>query len=343
MGNNVKIIVGGKNRYFSNVNKLGIGLQDGGESLWVDKSNTEANQIVGKDADGNDYIVTTDIGGNIVKTMLPTEIRVVTRPNKTSYVDGETIDYAGMVVKAYDANGNVWSDSRHPNGIIPINELTLITSKIEVDYETAIWGTDGEVYVGSTLASNNLWYGIRNNNYDDALDVTIPVYGIICNEWTSVASVVGYFDIIFYYDIIPFYVALIRRAWYGEMTLGYIIAFREKPSLQAVVVTRDGGPGSRGYSSLDTSSSASDRINTYTYDNKTVYYLYKSMQYTTEEHPEGFTSYIQPRTNFVNQGAMAWAMVYEEWPAQQFVPISWNRPGDGKELRTSIALSVFEA
>ena len=53
----------------------------------------------------------------------PEQIRVVTPPDRTTYDTGDTIDYTGMVVKAFKADGSVWSNSNYPNGVIPNEEL----------------------------------------------------------------------------------------------------------------------------------------------------------------------------------------------------------------------------
>lgn len=67
-----------------------------------------ATSVTGRDrTDGNDYNITTDPQTQeIVRTKIPTGIIIATPPTKTAYVDGETIDYSGMVVKTVDGNGN---------------------------------------------------------------------------------------------------------------------------------------------------------------------------------------------------------------------------------------------
>lgn len=58
-------------------------------------------------ADCNDYNITVNPQTDeIVKTKIPSGIIIATPPTKTTYVDGETINYSGMVVKTVDGNGN---------------------------------------------------------------------------------------------------------------------------------------------------------------------------------------------------------------------------------------------
>lgn len=74
---------------------------------------------------GEDTTVTTTPEGEITITTIPHSIQVDTPPSVTTYADGATIDFSGMVVKAYLKSGEVWTDASHPNGIIPISELIL--------------------------------------------------------------------------------------------------------------------------------------------------------------------------------------------------------------------------
>lgn len=58
--------------------------------------------IVGKDPEtGEEQAVTVDENGELVTTRLPEKIAVTTRPTKTEYTDGQTINPTGIVVHAY--------------------------------------------------------------------------------------------------------------------------------------------------------------------------------------------------------------------------------------------------
>lgn len=63
--------------------------------------------VVGRWSDGNDYVVGIDESGDIVQTKVPSSIAVTTPPTKTEYHVGETIDFSGIVVSAYDNSGNL--------------------------------------------------------------------------------------------------------------------------------------------------------------------------------------------------------------------------------------------
>ena len=100
------------------------------------------SSIKGVDPDtGNESLVTVDENGNIEKTDLPSSIRVETPPDIVEYIDGVALDYTGLVVKAYKKNGQLWTDADHPDGIIPINELTLSETTADIDKVTISKGT----------------------------------------------------------------------------------------------------------------------------------------------------------------------------------------------------------
>jgi len=156
MGTSIKIKEGGNARAFS-TEKLKTALSDGGSCLWVPESsvpvisksisqngeyvaadegkygyytlyvNGYGTQVVGKRQDGNTFRVfnTNGVGSPLEVELAPTEIRVTTKPTRSSYYGLEIIDYSGMVVQAYDSTGNLYNNPNYPQGIIPPNELIL--------------------------------------------------------------------------------------------------------------------------------------------------------------------------------------------------------------------------
>lgn len=98
--------------------------------------------VTGKGQDGNMYDVTVDPEtGDIVRTEVPAKMEITTPPPRVSYNDGDTIDYSGIVVTLYDGNGNVFTDSRYPDGIVPFSELVFPVDKAH--YEGGGEWTDG--------------------------------------------------------------------------------------------------------------------------------------------------------------------------------------------------------
>ena len=170
MSNSLTITVGGKPRHFFSVNKLGAALQGGGESLWINKSDQEVDYITGRDTDGNDYVVRKDTNGNIIKTKLPFAIRIVALPTIIDpYSDNP--DYTGMIVKAYDENGQIWENESYPGGMIPLNELNIEYGKIPSYEAESILNYLGKKYIACKytnrvhVISQKIWSSKGYNKY----------------------------------------------------------------------------------------------------------------------------------------------------------------------------------
>lgn len=90
----------------------------------------QTSSVTGKDPQtGQEITVTTNPEtGELVETVVPVEIRVIEPPTNPYgvYVDGQTITKDGMVVKAYDANGDEMQ-------IVPIGELTINPTTASID------------------------------------------------------------------------------------------------------------------------------------------------------------------------------------------------------------------
>lgn len=56
---------------------------------------------------------------------LPESIEIITQPTKLTYTEGEMIDLTGAVVSAKKSNGETWTSSQYPNGHIPLGELVV--------------------------------------------------------------------------------------------------------------------------------------------------------------------------------------------------------------------------
>lgn len=116
----------------------------------VNVPDTGAEIVAKSNRDGCRYKVTVDNRGILDYELLPSKLQVVTMPTKTTYDAGEQIDYTGMVVRLMDGKDEVFTDEQHPNGTIPLLELTLVRKPLpEVDVEVPIrWLSD---YDGSIL------------------------------------------------------------------------------------------------------------------------------------------------------------------------------------------------
>lgn len=152
MSEAIKIKEGGIDRSQNQIHKLKTNTVGGGVCFWVpeterqtdDKRITENgtytaeeegiygyDEIVvsvpntgsmgGKGADGNDYSITVDDNGYIVETKIPSAIRIETLPSRLQYTEGDAISYSGIVVGAYDAQGNRMQEVPFSELVFPIN------------------------------------------------------------------------------------------------------------------------------------------------------------------------------------------------------------------------------
>jgi len=87
-------------------------------------SNASSNSKTGKNSSGEDVNYSVDSNGNLVVKKVASTINVTTKPKFLTYRNGETINYAGIVVKAY-AGSSVYSGDDYPGGIIPTGELVF--------------------------------------------------------------------------------------------------------------------------------------------------------------------------------------------------------------------------
>lgn len=104
--------------------KLGDGSNEDGSNKYKGP-----NTVTGTDPNTNEPTsVSTDEDGNLVFSQIPAFIKVTTPPNTTSYSEGETIDYTGIIVCAYKADGSAFpldNGSGTFGNQIPFSELTF--------------------------------------------------------------------------------------------------------------------------------------------------------------------------------------------------------------------------
>ena len=185
MSKDITIQEGGTARTFTGVTKLKTAKTGGGSCYWVPEEETQlghksitadgtyyaatdgyygfeyvvVNGITGKDPnadDDDDHNITVDPEtGDLVNTRLPASIAITTEPDKTIYVDGETIDLTGLVVKAYYADGTEW-------GTVNFSELLYDPEFADVSAQTTeryvAGGVIAEV-VYCTVPTNNMYRG----------------------------------------------------------------------------------------------------------------------------------------------------------------------------------------
>ena len=251
--------------------------------------------------DGNEHTVYPDPEtGKLIDEVIPSSIVVTTPPTVTTYQDGDTIDFTGIVVTAYTLDGEVWEDSSHPGGVIPVSELDFPVTTAHYDPDVPVYA---EMYESSILNGEMPIVGVIHADLDRNPPST---------QYTNHLEV--------------------------DAPAGY-----EKYSYEG------GYNGVNTYAGfLGASSSYVSGSESYTHDNKTVYYDYNinmgggtwdiSPIPPVERFPESSVSDHLQRC--------AWTMIYGEKSSITggvSIPVNWQRPGDGAILEATFPINVTPA
>lgn len=346
MSKNITIQEGGLAKQLT-ANKLKTNLVGGGTCLWVPEDETQlgtkiitengtykasddgyygysevtvsgVGSVTGTDGDGDEATVTTGGDGELVITKNPSSIKVDTPPSLLVYSNGETIDFSGIVVKAYLKSGGIWSDSSHPNGIIPFSELVFPDT-------TAIYKE------GDSTADSDLFCGIVK---PFAFNSTAT---IITNTYGQAAWLKNYIKD----SIIAQAIAV---AYNGGNGYAYVVA-SETPNAE-YTKTREthytpDDPSDPRVPSDKTTSETSRMTNSYTHNNKTVYFAGGTSAYSIgiESITPISTILINSLSTYIKE--IAWTMIYgdiQSLSGHQDVPVQWARPST--ILETSFEITV---
>lgn len=272
------------------------------------------DNIVGRDSDGNEVVATKDPNTDVITvTKIPSSIEVITPPTNPygTYIDGQTITKDGMVVKAYDANGNEMQ-------VVSIGEITINPT-------TAVYDESKDQKRSGTATS-------------DLIDGTINIYN---GQGYAISSSAAFTALIGLRGITSVDAAVRIGGQTGTVTC--IVASESSPFDYAEVFYQyNEGPDGKGESHTVDITRQTNGI-AYTHDGKTVYYNALAI----EERSSAGIDVFFPNASASNSNApeLAWAMVYgdtETTPAgsPQTIAVSWPRPGDGKQLDTTFDIKV---
>lgn len=265
--------------------------------------------VIGTDpTTGNDAIVGVDEDGNLVTTLIPSEIRITTPPNQTEYIDGENISLSGAVVMAYKKDGTVWTNEEYPTGSIPLNELTLEPNKADISQASGNAEATSDLDT-SPLTQPIMLYGqVRHGGYGSAGDlIFLPTNGAVMACWQNNSrGMKGIF------------------ASLSPGVLGYYVASKSGETRQ--------------YNAPD------DSNHSYTYNGKTVYFVRYSWSWYINESDGPFEPEI-PNMGDPDTKNVAWTIVHGSvTPASlQEILVKWDQPSNGRMLETAFSIVVDEA
>ena len=274
--------------------------------------------IVGEDEDGNDAVLGVDEQGKIVKTPIPSAIHIITPPTKTEYVEGETIIHDGLVVGLKKKDGSTFTDSRYPNGHIPLGELVF---PVEVAPEP------GEAGRRSTLDTSPVEQPIPIG-----ADVSYINYNRIGNP-----------AYIYRYSVVG-----------GGCTLLIVFPSRYGGFSQYIIYASD-NPDSHGRFEMIRYSDGTYNIDDvteladYTYAGKTVYCRGSTSAFGGRSTAEvnGALVVLDYDPNSIGVESVkkiAWTMIYGDLTGGEAnIPVQWKSPYDGKQMEDKFEIEVTGA
>lgn len=333
---NASIKEGGIARLFDKVKRVLTKLQGGGNQTWVPESGTRlttksidkngvyravddgdygwstvyvnvptTSSVTGKGDDGNDYTYTVDSGGNIVNSKVPSEIRITVPPNYTGpYGDGAYLSFEGIVVHAYDAQGN-------DMGAVPFGEL---------DFPVTVARYDPEAPTTPDTSTSNL----------DTSPIEQPIssqQSIVISQTITESRVIRYI-----------YTGVSAKCYSYTTQNGANHAFVFAGNSEFVLDYEKHDPETG-----DTYNTITPDMSTYTYDGKTVYYVginYSGDFGYPNVPPICYEGVSAPSETSIAMAA--WTIVYGETVAggNMQVPVEWSRTGDGLVLETAFGVTV---
>lgn len=270
----------------------------------------------GKDPDGSgdDAQATVDPDtGEIVITKFPESIKITTAPQKSQYVDGETIDLTGIVVVPYIKDGSVWRDPSNPvysDGTVPVSELSPNPNKADISQTSGERSSEcSDFGQGPWPQPINSTYG-RTMAYEGWEDQGHQVYSTIeCDG----------------------YIALLLNSSGDRVTS---VACAAHPG---------SGRSGRQIDSRWPIWETFDMDETYTHNGMTVYY--KSVGGGLNWTGASGANLKIDGQGLTNLGEVAWAIVYGsviEQGNEQEITVEWPRQRDGKVLTDTFIINVFE-
>lgn len=290
----------------------------------------------------NTYDGTYD--GEIPRNDLPAKIEVITPPRKIEYYQYELLNLTGLVVKAYDQDGNLWTSLSYPDGVIPIEEL-VPTSKVAV----------GEGFI----KQSDLGITVKSKDYLDRPDFPIKTWGSI-TRWSNQQHTGSPYTNPFSYETGPVVPTFPGNDGYNRPQTGFLLAqavnagtetyeeIRCWIGINSTVYTRDIDEGFR-------------HANFYTHHRKCLNYkggysvgarnlniidhsrnIYEELIFNSNLEPLTI-NYPYDLSDFDTRIYVLWTMVFGDVAsAYGTVTLTWARPEDGEKLETSFDISVLD-
>lgn len=347
MSKNIIIQEGGVGKAMT-ADKLKTDLQGGGTCLWVPEDETRlTTKYITKNGTykasddgyyGYSQVTVSGIGtaigidpttgeptivypdpetGELDYSIIPSSIAVDTPPTVLSYHDGDSINFNGIVVKGYKQSGDLWTDTDHPDGVIPANELIFPVTTAEAS--------------GSPTATSDLYCGIvKPFGFCDSVTATSNTNNRGTKRESHIETTVSG--------------GRIATAYNEGTAMHYICASETQDNVdisQKLIYTSTSPDKPE-----DTETTWQYIMSeTYEHNGKTVHYYSSGIdyKYSSGMNDVSFVSTILMNNLKSYAGEIAWTMVYGdiEGYGTQNIPVQWARPGDAEVLETSFDITVL--
>jgi hypothetical protein len=271
------------------------------------------SSVIGTDPEtGNEIAAGVDEQGNLVHTEVPSAIKVLKAPDKTEYTDGETINYAGIVVHMKKKDGTDYTDTNHLTGLLLLEELTLSET-------TAHGGSrEGEAEPPSEWNFTNILVPVPYSRHAVCHWVGGKGPYVSCEVNADCAVAVA--------------------ATGGAGVTIILASEKQQISYSGYYIIRHNG--ARGEFNTTANGTA------YTYDGKTVYYLTLGSDWGADENtvPTRFST-SSPAYWGSGVNKVAWTIVYGSGggKSKASIPVQWTSPYDGRTFEDSFEITVSSA
>ena len=249
----------------------------------------------------------------------PARIQIITPPNRLTYMSGNAIDYAGLVVRAYDNNGEPWTQGGlFPDGYIPMRCLTLPetaanTGKAEIN------GKESDLNISPSIAPVQVGtYCCRiidPSHSSSGTDRNKSEYRITGGLLTTNVHKNG------------------DGSFHGFFR--YIMA-ADNPNATIEYME------SRADGSLVEYTVFHPRYS-YTYKKKTVYYSSggEAIAYDDNIYIGPVTDHVTPMSSGDPAGPTAWTMIYGSFAeGRERIPVQWIPPGTNQVFEDGFEIVV---
>ena len=302
------------------------------------------SSIVGIDpTTGNKYIATVGPNGTIEKKKIPSAIRVLMPPAKTTYTEGERINYAGLMIELLDGEGNHFENSDYPDGTLLWGAPYFIDGDTSKSYGVVTTIDTAQMPPASIATDEEAWE-LLNDVYEPYyydLDYLFPNNRIFFNQSNHIDSGAGWSATDHAHldatdNTSPVYAFLIGTYYTNE---GY------KNSAPFMVLCSENTFNYRGTEGRNVSGGVvSGTASKFTFNEKSLYYTYHSTNWTqwhgtpsvpiNELSDDIDPNYAGP-PNWSNARIaprvlprLAWYVLYSYSIDEVEIPVEWQSPYD---------------